>query len=353
MQASTSSKLPRAVLQLALVIGIVIIFYYGKTLMLPIIVAALLAMLLDPVHEKLMSWGASSGISIAACMVVLLLFFGGLFGAIGQQANAFSESWPETQEKMTKQISNLRTEYGLQGIIPSIKGKTLTGTGKEDGIMDQLPDSDTGVMGFVTATFGVLGDFVLMLIYVILLLAQKNRIREFVLRLMPEEHRGTTHQTLNESRDVVQKYLRGYLIVIGILAALYTVGFLVSGLDYAVLIAVLAATLSIIPYLGNIIAGLFAVALAYSSGGDSNAVIGVVITMSLAQVLESYVLTPVIIGEEVSLNPLATIICVVGMGIFWGPVGAIVAIPMFAIIRIVCSHVDGLEPYAYLLGQEK
>lgn len=353
MQDVSLSRLPRVVLQMALVIAVVVFLYFGKGLLLPIIVAALLAMLLDPVHEKLMSWGLKSGLAIAVCMLVLIAFFGGLFGAIGQQANAFSENWPETQAKLTEQISTLRSAYGLEGVIPNVKGKTLTGTGKEDGIMDNIPTGESGIMDFLSATFGVMGDFMLMLIYVILLLTQKNRIREFVLRLMPDEHRGETHRTLNESRDVVQKYLRGYLIVIGILAALYSVGFLASGLDYAILIAFLAATLSLIPYLGNIIAGLFAVALAYSSGGDSGAIIGVVITMSLAQVLESYILTPVIIGDEVSLNPLMTIIGVVAMGLLWGPVGAIIGIPLFAILRIICSHVEGLKPYAYLMGQEK
>lgn len=353
MSNNTSSKLFRSVAKLLLLAGLVVLLYFGKVVLLPLVVAALLAMLLNPIHEQLMKLGLSSGLGITVCMVILLLFFGGIFAAIGQQANAFSENWPETRQKLTEQISSIRTEYGLQGIVPNVKGKTLTGTDGEDGIMDNLPTGNTGVLSFVTATFGVLGDFLLTLIYVILLLSQKNRIREFALRLMPEEHRGTTHQTLNESRDVVQKYLRGYLIVISILAALYSAGFLFSGLDYAVLIAVLAATLSIIPYLGNIIAGLFAVALAYSSGGDTNAIYGVVVTMSLAQVLESYVLTPLIIGDEVALNPLATVVCVVGMGTLWGPVGAIVAIPIFAIIRIVCSHVEELKPYAYLLGQEK
>ena len=347
------SRLPRAVLQIALVIGFVALLHFGKGLLLPLVVAGLLAALLDPVHEKLMAWGLPSGLAIAVCLLILLTVFGGLFTAIGQQASAFSDNWPETQEKLTREISSLRTNYGLEGIIPETKGKTLTGDGDEEGIMDQLPTGDTSILGFITATFGVLGDFMLTLIYIILLLTQKQRLREFFLRLMPDEHRGTTHQTMNESRDVVQKYLRGYLIVIAVLAVLYSVGFLISGLEYAILIAALAASLSIIPYLGNIIAGLFAIALAYSSGGETSAVFGVVITMSLAQVLESYVLTPLVVGDEVSLNPLATIICVVGMGYLWGPVGAIVGIPLFAILRIVCSHVKGMEPYAYLLGHEK
>ena len=61
---------------------------------------------------------------------------------------------------------------------------------------------------------------------------------------------------------------------------------------------------------------------------------------------------PIVVGDEVKLNPLATIVCVIGMTVLWGPVGAIIAIPVFAIIRVVFSHVPGLEDYAYLLDAE-
>lgn len=351
MQTTQNSKLNGIVLRLALLIFIVIILYYGKTLLLPLVVAALLAMLLNPVQEKLKGWGLGNGLSIAGAMLVLVLFFGGIFAAIGQQAVAFGDNWPETQEKLSTQLNQLRTDYGLQGVVPKLRTKTSQDRGGD--LMEKLPVSSDGVMAFLSGSFGVLGDFMLMLIYVILLLAQKDRLREFVLRVSPDEKRDVTHQTLNESRDIVQNYLRGYVILIGILATLYSIGFLIIGMDYAVLIALLVAVMALIPYIGNIIGGLFAVALAFSSGGGMTAVYGVIATIGAAQLLESYILTPMIVGDEVSLNPLTTIICVVGMSILWGPVGAIIAIPLFAILRIVFSHIPALEDYAYLIGQEE
>jgi predicted PurR-regulated permease PerM len=350
MPTTSNSKLRGAVLRLVLLIAVAIIFYYAKGLLLPLVVAAMVAMLLNPIQEKLLAWGLPNGLSITGAILVLLLFFGGVFAMIGQQAATFAENWPETQQKISFQLNNLRVEYGLDGLIPKIP-EDQGGSGDEQ-IMEELPVSGSGILSFLSGSFGVLGDFLLMIIYAILLLMEKDRLREFVLRAMPDKDRGLTHQTLNESRDVVQKYLRGYVILIGILAVLYSTGFLIIGMDYAILIALLAAVMAIIPYLGNIIGGFFAAALAFSSGGGMPAVYGVLITMSIAQMLESYVLTPMIVGDEVSLNPLTTIICVVGMSILWGPIGAIIAIPMFAILRIVFSHVDGLKNYAYLIGQK-
>lgn len=349
MQVTQNSKLIGTVLRLTLLILVVVVLYYGKALLLPLVVAALLAMLLNPIQEKLKSWGLNNGLSIFGAMLVLVIFFGGIFAAIGQQAVAFGDNWPQTQEKLSVQLNKLRSDYGLQGVIPRLG----TNEGKSGAdLMEKLPVSSDGIMAFLSGSFGVLGDFLLMLIYVILLLAQKDRLREFVLRVSPDEKRGITHRTMNESRDIVQNYLRGYVILISILATLYSIGFLIIGMEYAILIALLVAVMALIPYIGNIIGGLFAVALAFSSGGGMTAVYGVVITIGLAQLLESYILTPLIVGDEVSLNPLTTIICVVGMSLLWGPVGAIIAIPLFAILRIVFSHIPSLQDYAYLIGQE-
>lgn len=350
MRVNQTSKLTDAVFRLALLIFIVIILDYGQTLLLPLVVAALLALLLNPVQEKLKAWGVGNGLSIAGATLVLIIFFGGIFAAIGQQAADFGENWPETQEKLSVQLNKIRTDYDLQGIIPKLRVQDSQAGGED--LMKKLPVTSDGIMAFLSGSFGVLGDFMLMFIYVILLLGQKDRLREFVLRVSPDEQRGITHRTLNESRDVVQKYLRGYVILIAILATIYSIGFFAIGMDYAVLIALLVAVMALIPYIGNIIGGLFAAALAFSGGGGMPAVWGVVATISAAQLLESYVLTPMIVGDEVSLNPLTTIICVVGMSILWGPVGAIIAIPLFAILRIVFSHIPSLQDYAYLIGQE-
>lgn len=350
MTNSPPRLLRRTVFQIALIVGVVVILYYGKTLLIPLAIAGILAMLLNPIDEKLRSWGWSPNLAIAGAMMVLVLFFVALFAAVGQQAYSFAQNWETVQENLAEQLTSLRNSLGLEEVVPKVEE---TKEGDSGSVMDKLPVSKDGVVSMLSGTFGVAGDFLLMLVYVVLFLSQKERLREFILRRMPDDQRGLTHQTLNESKDVVQKYLRGRLILIAILSVLYSVGFLIVGLDYAILIAILVAVLSIIPYLGNIIGGLFAVALAFASGGDSFAIWGILITISVAQTLESYVLTPLIVGDEVDINPLTTIVCVIGLSIVWGAVGAIIAIPIMAILRIIFSHVEGLEDYAFVLGQEK
>ena len=367
-----SPKLLGFVLRLAAVIGVVAILYFGKPVLLMLTIAGLIAVLLDPLDNKLRARGWKPGLAIAASVMVVVLFFAAIFAAIGQQANSLSEDWPKIEERLTEQIDKARSQMpGMLGggggerisqdssgvsqdsTAASAGGQSAGGaSGGGGGLMEQLPFGSEELTGALSATLGVLGDFLLMFVYIVLFLSQKERLREFVLRRAPDDRRGETHRTINEATDVAQHYLKGRLILILILSVLYGIGFTLVGLDYAIVIAVLVAVLSIIPYIGNIIGGGIAVAIAVASGGGSTTIFGVLGTMALAQVLESYILTPLIVGDEVDINPLTTIVAVIGFNVVWGAVGAIVAIPVVAMVRIVFKHIRGMEDYAYLLGQE-
>ena len=345
----TNSSLFNAVLKVFLVIGVLYAMYYAQAFLLPVMVAALLAMLVNPVDNWLLGKGWPHWASIAVSMLIILGFFVGLFFAIGHQTTSFADNWPEIQDNFAAQLGKIRTNFGLQGIIPDL---SIPDDSDKD-ILDKLPVNNSTILGFVTSALGIVGDFLLMLVYTVLMLSQKDRIRQFILRSMPDEDRGETHYTLNESLDVAQKYLRGRMILIAILSVLYGIGFSISGVSYALLLAVLAAFTSLIPWIGNFFGLLIAVAVSFANGDGNSALMGILISFSAAQMLESYVLTPLIVGDEVNLNPLTVVLGVLGLNFIWGPIGALIGIPVLAILRVIFSHVDGLNNYAFLLGTDK
>ena len=359
-----SVKLQAFVLRLFAVIGIVAILYYGRGVLLLLTVAGLIAMLLNPIDNKLRSWGAKPGFAIAGATLVLMLFFAALFFAVGKQATRFVNNWPKIQERLTEQVERAREQIPL---LPGDSSSTSsptdsttaqappppgTATGSSGNVLRSLPIGGEQITGALSSTVGILGDFLLMLVYVVLFLAQKERLYEFLVRRAPDGERETMKDTIDKASDVAQNYLKGRLILIVILSVLYGIGFSLVGLDYTIVVAVLVAVLSIIPYLGNIIGGVLAMAIAIASGGGSSMILGILATMAIAQTLESYILTPLIVGDEVDINPLTTVVAVIAFTVMWGPVGAIVAIPIVAIIRVICMHVDGLKDYGYLLGQD-
>ena len=358
-----SVKLQAFVLRLFAVIGIVTVLYYGRGVLLLLTVAGLIAMLLNPIDNKLRSWGAKPGIAITGATLVLMLFFAALFFAVGKQATRFVNNWPKIQERLTEQVEQAREQIPLlpgdPSSTPAADSTSTqpppapgTATGSSGNVLRSLPIGGKQITGALSSTLGILGDFLLMLVYVVLFLAQKERLYEFLVRRAPDEERATMKETVNQASDVAQNYLKGRLILIVILSVLYGIGFSLVGLDYALVVSVLVAVLSIIPYLGNIIGGVLAMAIAIASGGGSSMILGILGTMAAAQTLESYILTPLIVGDEVDINPLTTVVAVIAFTVMWGPVGAIVAIPIVAIIRVICVHVDGLKDYGYLLGQD-
>ena len=346
---NTYSSLLRTVLKIFLVIGVVYAMYHSKAFILPVLVAALLAMLVNPVDNWLMDKGFPHWAAMTVSMLIIISIFAGLFIAVGHQTASFADNWPEIQENFASQIHTIRVEWGLQGIIPDLR----IPDDSDKGMLDKLPVNNSTIMGFVSAALGIVGDFLLMLIYIVLMLSQKERIRQFILRRMPDEERGETHYALNESLDVAQKYLRGRMILIAILSVLYGIGFTVSGVSYGILLAVLAAVTSLIPWIGNFFGLLIVLAVSFANGDGSTALYGIIISVSVAQMLESYVLTPLIVGDEVNLNPLTVVLGVLGLNFVWGPIGALIGIPILAVLRVIFSHVDALDDYAFLLGTEK
>src|SRR5690606_10976306 len=107
------------------------------------------------------------------------------------------------------------------------------------------------------------------------------------------------------------------------------------GLKHALFISLIAALFSLIPYVGNIIGLVLAIAMSFLSQGDTGQIIGILIVFSIAQFVESYFLEPFIVGAEVDLNPVIVIVGVVLGGIVWGVMGMILAIPLLGICKVV------------------
>ncbi len=206
---------------------------------------------------------------------------------------------------------------------------------------------------FLGSVFSFFTGLVFALIYMVFIMLVQGRLVRAVQRLVPEDRQEKARETLHDARKTASQYLGGRLLLIGLLAIVYAIGFLAFGLQYAIPVALLAAVLSIIPYIGNIIGGLFALMLGVASGGSTTLLLGIIGTMTLAQVLENNILTPWIMSREVNLNPLATFASVIGFSLVWGIAGSILAIPITGAAKKIFDHVDELKPFGYALGVQK
>jgi predicted PurR-regulated permease PerM len=161
---------------------------------------------------------------------------------------------------------------------------------------------------------------------------------EKIEHLVPPSRRPTIHAFFSEVDRVLSGYIRGQLLVCLILSALYTTGLLLVGIKFAVIIGVMTGFLSIIPYVGFGFgfAAAFITALANFEG--SGALIGIACAYGIVQVLESFVVTPRIVGDKVGLTPFEAILALIVLGNLLGFVGLFLAIPTAAITKILLGY---------------
>ncbi len=336
-------KIPVPLLVALYIILTVVILYFGRGLLIPLAFGAIFAMLLNPVDRRLDNLGLPRYVSALLSVSIILLIVFVFFSVFGWQVNellsepeeikeAITEKTAETKDFLYEQfgISNERVNNYARRAWQNIKSNT------------------SSVLGTTTGAFS---SFLLSLIYAVLLLGEKERLKNFMFKI--SEDKETAQETVIESGEVVQKYLTGKLFVTAILAVAYAVGFLLAGIPYAVLLAIFAAVLSFIPYIGNLIGGGIACLITLATGGTITDVLLIFAIMSIAQVAESYVLTPWIIGDNIDLNPLFAILCVIGFTLVWGAAGSIIALPLTGALKVIFDKTERYAPLAYLMGNRQ
>lgn len=322
--------------------------FEARSFLIPLTVAILLSMVMLPVTEKFESWGIPRGFSVLFSDLLILGFCVGLFFLIGIQVNNITENWPEYEKKLKPQIEQAQKYIEKKtGIPPEEQNQELKKT-----IENGKGQSGKAVGKFLSGFFTTTGNFLLVFVYIFFFMYYRKKFKKSVLRFFPLEKREQAAEMLSDFGKVSQQYLFGRFILIIILAILYSIGLSISGVKHAVFISIIAAVLSLIPYIGNILGLILAILLGAITQGGAGGVIGVIITFSIAQFVESYILEPYVVGQRVDLNPAFTIIGVVAGGAVWGIAGMIIAIPLLGISKVVFDKIKALEPAGYLLGEE-
>lgn len=323
--------------------------YFAKSFLIPITFAAILAMLFIPFSNKMESKGVNKALSTIICIVTLLLFFAIIGGLLTWQISDLSKDMPSIEPKFKEFISKIETYIANTfGIDPEkqqqiVKEQASSGAGSSAGAL-------TKVMSTIMSVFV---NLILVIVYMFLLMYFRGHIKKFLIKVSPEGQKQNVGLLTQQAPKVSQKYMVGMAMMIGTLWVLYGIGFSIVGVKNALFFAILCGILEIVPFIGNITGTAITVIFALVNGGNSNLIIGILVTYGLVQFIQTYILEPLVVGDEVNLNPLFTIMGIVAGETLWGVPGMILAIPLMGILKIVCDHFEPLKPYGYLLGKEK
>lgn len=316
----------------------------------PIIMAFVLALIVLPLARKM-----ETGIikrNISSLISTILIFFISilLLSLCSLQIKNFVNQWPAIKETMAPEIEELKTFLFEHTALDKESLQSYSPSGSLP-LLEQPLNEGARAAKFLRSVLKFLGSYVLTFIYIFFILNYREHFRLFLLKLFPDERKSQIQTIITDSADVVQKYLLGRLILMGILAVFYAIGLGLSGVDSFILIALIAAVLTIIPWIGNIIALAMAMVFGYLTSGDLDILWGIIITFTVSQFVESYILQPYVVGDKVGLHPFFVIVFVMFGGAIWGLIGMVLALPVMAIITVIFQNVKVLKPFGFLFGK--
>jgi predicted PurR-regulated permease PerM len=334
---------------LLFVLLLVAVLYLGQGLWITLITALVLSFLMLPFVRglenltRLPRWLSSVlGVLLVLAVVGSLLWF------LSRQTLALMDDLPKLRESID-QKSGAFYKYVEEHWHISQKDQS---NWVEEKKKEMLGSGANSVMSVFRATGAALASLILIPIIMFFMLLYRDKFNVFLRALCPVQYEEVRAVAVKISK-VSQHYLRGIVTDIGILTILNFIGFTIFGLQYALLFAVMAAVLNIIPYIGVLVGSLLPVAMSLLTHDSPANAIGVFAVCVVVQFLDNNFIMPKVVGSSVNINPLASIIALLVGGMIWGLAGMVLSIPLAGMFKVVCDHVDSMRPYGYLLGEEK
>lgn len=319
--------------------------FFAKPFLVPLCFAGLFAMLFLPLARKFERKGISRGFATLFCLLILIAVLAGIIALVTWQVNDLVSDLGNVQQKAQKMMDQVKDYVSRTfGMAPAEQEKIIE---------EQAKNSNGAITGIGSSIFGFVVDFILMLVYIFLFLHARSHIKKFILKIIPSQNTGTAEHAMTNIQKVTQQYLTGLSMMIVCLWILYSIGFSIVGLKNAFFFAILCGLLETIPFVGNLTGNSLAVLMAVTQGGGMSMIIGILVSYAIIQFFQTYILEPLVVGAEVNVNPLFTILALVIGELIWGIPGMVLAIPLLAIVKIICDHIDSLKPYGFLIGSEK
>ena len=326
-----------------------VILSLGANIFIPLVFGLLIAILLLPINkffENKLHLGRT--LSPILCIILFLSVLVSFVYFLVVQFIGFSGDFPQLRKRFLQMVDSLQhwLHYKLH-INNSQQTEYLNKSMNE--IMGSVAHSISNVFISVTS---ILLLTVFVFIFTFFILFYRKLLMKFALFLFKVEHQPKVNEVIMETKSMIYAYVFGLVIEMVLISVVNCTMFLIMGVQYALLLGVMAAVLNIIPYLGiyTSIVICMIVTLANSSG---NLAIEVGVGLFIVHLLDSNILFPRIIGGRVKMNPFITIIAVIVGQALWGVPGMFLFIPITGIIKLICERVEGLEAWGLLIGVEE
>lgn len=317
--------------------------YWAEMVLAVIMASTLLAFILAPVVELLMRARLPRGVAAAIAVILLLALIGGIVYFSYNQAASFVQDLPNYTAQIRTQISKFLKKAENLDVLSDSQDKGILSVRSTTSVTEVL----TRGFGSLTAVFFA-GSFVPFLVY--FMLTWQQHVRSATVMLFPLDSRHTAYVTLGLISQMIRSFMVGNFLIGVFMGIAGTIVFGVLGLPFFYFVGFISGFLSLIPYLGVLLA--MAPPLFVGIGRiTSEEAVYIMITVLGLHLISLNVLYPKFLGNRLQLNPLAVTIGLLFWGWLWGGMGLVLAIPITAAMKIVFDHVERLRPYGAWLGE--
>ncbi|WP_423126439.1 AI-2E family transporter [Gaoshiqia sp. Z1-71] len=325
-------------------LAFVITLYIAQGVIIPIVFATIFAIVLHPAVNLIIRLKIHRIVAIIIVMFFTFLIIASFGALLFSQASRFTESLPVLIDKFTEILNQIIFwATGYFDISANEITAWITKTKNE-----LIGGAEIGRT--IINVGGILAFLFLIPVYVFMILFYQSLLIEFFHRLFGKNNRDKVSEIINQIKTLIQRYLIGLLIEVIIISFLYTIGLLILGIEYALILGILGALLNLIPYLGSIIAASMPMIIAIVTKPSPWFALLVLALYIIIQFIDNNFIVPKIVASKVKINALASIIAVITFGTLWGISGMLIAIPLTAVAKLIFDHIEPLKPWGFLLG---
>ncbi len=319
------------------------LIYLLGPILTPFVCSAFLAYLADPIVDRLETKKLSRTMSVSIvffimllCAIIILLF---IVPILEQQISQLIKRIPEMMHwlelNLVPYIANFlgidESVFSLEKLRENISQHWRDVGGIASKVLSQLSASSQAVIA-------IFANIILIPVVTFYLLRDWDLLVERVHELIPRHIEPTVTQLAKECDSVLGEFLHGQLLLMLAQGIFYTIALWLIGIEFSLLIGMLAGLVSFVPYLGVIVGVVVAGIAAFMQYQDVIHVIYVIIIFGVGQALEGMLLSPLLVGDRIGLHPVAVIFAVMAGGQLFGFVGVLLALPIAAIIVILLRH---------------
>ncbi|MEO6407218.1 MAG: AI-2E family transporter [Burkholderiaceae bacterium] len=373
---------------------IIAALYFGRVVLVPLALAILLGFVLDPLVDVFRRWGLARLPAVIVVMAMVLALLGIAGTLLGNQVSSLSAQLPIYQSNIQHKLRDLREKAGRPGMFdgavktykafkdevekaakeeaekaakeaaeaasaPASGAVAPIGRRKPDApppiqrvqVEPPPPNAFQDALGWVEASTGLLATAGIVLVFVVLVLLDRDDLRDRLLRLWGGSlHRST--DALDEAGRRITRYLTMQLVVNMTYGVPMAAGLWMIGVPGAILWGAVAAIMRFVPYVGPMISAVFPLVLAFAVDPGWSMVLWTLALIVAIEIISNNIVEPWLYGASTGLSAISLMAAATFWTALWGPVGLIMSTPLTVCLLVIGRHLPRLKFLDVLLGSQ-